>query len=163
MAGTTTLRSCIRHAHLILSVVAMGVRYPFLLPSRDSPRCTWRRPHDGSPCAWAGAGPTSDVDPRCQARVQYPWPEPTGQAAVPSASASSTAQPSSSAAPSPTTSASSSQSVAVAVAVAAATPRVSSVTRDDRLSNLASLINGIPMEDLPDRIADVKSFAAFIR
>jgi hypothetical protein len=40
---------------------------------------------------------------------------------------------------------------------------VSSVTRDDRLSNLASLINGIPMEDLPDRIADVKSFAAFIR
>ena len=46
---------------------------------------------------------------------------------------------------------------------APSTPRAPLLTRDDRLSHLASLINGIPMEDLPDRIADVKSFAAFIR
>jgi hypothetical protein len=46
---------------------------------------------------------------------------------------------------------------------APSTPRPLRLTRDDRLSNLASLINGIPMEDLPDRIADVRSFASFIR
>ena len=71
---------------------------------------------------------------------------PEGGAPVPPVGISTTSQPQPPPSPSPPPA-----------------PRAPLLTRDDRLSNLAGLINAIPPVDLPDRIADVKSFAGFIR
>ena len=41
-------------------------RYPFLRPPPGTPACTMSA--NGKQCSWSGSGPSSVMDPRCQAQ-----------------------------------------------------------------------------------------------